>query len=107
MATWTTTDGAIVNLKPSRILVIDGEAHAFGRLDAPGWPQFRLSSPAIEITERDGTTHIRTRSRTYVCAGQNAPLPLGAGAQMKEFLYAWKVPAEQWQAILDQLGAEE
>ena len=79
MAIWANTDGAIVNLKPARILLIDGQKHAFGRLDAPGWPQFRLSSPAIEIAEQGGATHIRTRSRTYVCAGQDAILPLGAG----------------------------
>lgn len=108
MAIWrNATDGSMVNLSPSRVLTIDGEAHAFGRIDQSGWPEFRISSPAIEIIEKDGITHIRTRSRIYVCARHGEILPVGASAQLREFLSAWGVPTEQWPGILSQLGRED
>ncbi len=107
MATWlNSADGSTVTLRPSRVLFIDGEAHAFGRLDRPGREEFRLSSPALEVAEKDGAIHIRTRSRTYVCAGQDAVLPVGASAQLREFLTAWAIPTEQWPEILAQLGSQ-
>lgn len=103
MAIWAPTDGTLVILKPSRIILIDGQSHAFGRLDQPGWPQFRLSSQALEVTDQEGSTHVRTRSRTYICKGRETAMPLGARAQMQEFLTVWQVPQDEWPAILSQL----
>ena len=97
------SDGAVVHLCPSRVLVIGESRHAFGQIKGSVWPQYRISSPVIEDGVENGVPWIRTRSRVYVVEGQDGVLPEFADDQLAEFLAAWGTERSEWPAIFDQL----
>ena len=107
MTIWKNTDGAVVRLKPSRLLHMPstGHRHAFGVVAGSLWPEYRISSAVIAEGTEDGVPWVRTRSRQYIVDGQDQFLATAdAIAQLSEFLAAWRVDAAEWPKLFAQLG---
>ena len=109
MTIWKNTDdGPVMHLRPSRILIIPYEGathrHAFGQIvGTESWPEFRLGSEVLEDgVDEEGRPFIRTKSRRYIVEGQNELFHSHWHSQLREFLAGWRIPTEEWEAVLAQ-----